>query len=77
VIVNLGRLALFPAGSIINEDVLFAKGIIKRRGDGVKLLGKGSLESALDIRIASVSKSAREKIVAAGGSWAAELVSGK
>ncbi len=67
-IVNVGRLAGLPAGSVVDADSLKAAGIIARKGrDGVKLLGSGELSVALTVRLAKVSASARAKVEAAGG----------
>lgn len=67
--VNVGRLAGFAAGTVITAELLHDQGIISRLPkDGVKLLGDGDLGVALECRVAKVSGSAREKIVAAGGS---------
>lgn len=67
-VVNVGRLAGLPAGSVVDADSLKAAGIIARKGrDGVKLLGSGELSVALTVRLAKVSASARAKVEAAGG----------
>ena len=39
--VNLMQLNAFPENSIIDAEALIKKGLIKKRGDGIKLLGKG------------------------------------
>ncbi|MEJ2165631.1 MAG: uL15 family ribosomal protein [Desulfobacterales bacterium] len=41
--------------------------MVKGKRDAVKLLGHGEIKYALDVKVNSVSQSAREKIEAAGG----------
>jgi large subunit ribosomal protein L15 len=67
-VVNLDRLAgLFPDGGPVDPDVLVAKGAV-RKGQLVKVLGSGELGVALQVQAHAFSGTAREKIVAAGGS---------
>ncbi len=66
-IVNLDRLEIFDAGAEVTADTLLAAGVIKSFKDGVKILGTGELTKALTVKVNSVSRSAAEKIVAAGG----------
>ena len=51
----------------IDGAVLVAAGIVRRRKDGVKLLGKGELTSKLDITVYAASAAARAAIEKAGG----------
>ncbi len=66
--VNLMQLNAFPENSIIDAEALIKKGLIKKRGDGIKLLGKGDIQHALSIKLDALSKGAKVKIEAAGGS---------
>ncbi len=66
-IVNLGQLGRFPGGATVDPEALLETGVIKKIGDGVKILGKGSLDRPLKFRVHAVSSGAREKIEAAGG----------
>lgn len=67
--VNVGELSVFQAGTEVTAQLLKQTGVISRIGrDGVKLLGSGDLGVALTIRLARCSASARDKVVAAGGS---------
>jgi large subunit ribosomal protein L15 len=67
-IVNIRQLAGFDAGTDVDPDVLRSVGLVKQMGkDGVKVLGDGFLDKALNVRVHAISGSAREKIVAAGG----------
>jgi len=67
-VVNVARLAeLFPAGGSVGVDDLVAAGAV-RDGELVKILGNGDLGGVkLDITANKFSDSAREKILAAGG----------
>jgi large subunit ribosomal protein L15 len=67
VIVNLDQLRRFPEGSVVDADDLLSSGIIKRKGDGVKVLGNGVIDYPLSLKVYKVSRSAREKIEASGG----------
>ncbi|MDR1070558.1 MAG: 50S ribosomal protein L15 [Gracilibacteraceae bacterium] len=57
----------FESGAVVTVDSLFEAGLIKKLRDGVKLLGDGELTKSFTIRVNKVSKSAAEKIAAAGG----------
>src|SRR5512134_651781 len=65
-IVNLGQLAAFPAGSVVDPDVFRAKRLVRGRGL-VKCLGRGTLGHALTVKAHAFSASARDAITAAGG----------
>ncbi len=66
-VVNIRDLARFESGSVVDEKALAEAGLIKGQRDGVKLLGKGEIGYPLEIKVNLISKSAREKIEAAGG----------
>ena len=68
-VVNLGKIAeLFPEGGTVGITDLVDAGAV-RKGELVKVLGNGDLGSVkIDITANKFSESAREKIVAAGGS---------
>ena len=68
VIVNIDQLNAFAANSVVDVPALIQKGLIKKIGDGVKLLGRGDIENPLSIKLDAVSSSARKKIEAVGGS---------
>jgi large subunit ribosomal protein L15 len=51
----------------IDADALLAAGVIRRKLDGVRLLGKGELKSKLDLTVYSASASAAKAVEAAGG----------
>src|SRR2546423_754730 len=66
-IVNLSDLASFKEGTVINEQLLREKKMLRGNGDGLKILGDGELKHALTIEADKISVSAREKIENAGG----------
>ncbi|HRD47451.1 MAG TPA: 50S ribosomal protein L15, partial [Caulobacter sp.] len=55
------------AKKAIDADVLLAAGVIRRKKDGVKLLGKGELKSKIDITVYHASDAARAAVEKAGG----------
>src|SRR5206468_9497931 len=65
-IVNLGRLEKLE-GDTFNVDSLQAAGLINKVHDGLKVLGTGVLTRAITVEAHHFSKSAMEKIQAAGG----------
>lgn len=72
-VVNLGRLQqAFDAGKLkpegtIDAAALVAGGVIRRSGDGVRLLNKGALRAAITIEVAGASKAAIAAVESAGG----------
>jgi len=67
-VVNLDKLAaLYPEGGSVTVEDLVAKGAV-RKGQPVKLLGTGEINVKLDVQVDKLSGSAKEKILAAGGS---------
>jgi len=72
-VVNLGRLQeALDAGKLkaegsVDAKGLVAAGILRRAGDGVRLLAKGKLTAAITIEVAGASKSAIAAVEAAGG----------
>jgi large subunit ribosomal protein L15 len=67
-VVNLDRIGeLFPSGGDVTVDALVAKGAV-RAGRPVKVLGTGDIAVAVTVSAHRFSTSAKEKIVAAGGS---------
>jgi large subunit ribosomal protein L15 len=66
-LVNLRDLELFETGSVVDIEALGKAGLIGQLKDGVKVLGDGELSKALTVKAHKFSKSAQEKISAAGG----------
>ena len=69
-IVNVGDLNRFEDGATVDPSALLAEGLIGRAGTAVKLLGKGELARKLNVSVTRASKSAAEKVAAAGGTLA-------
>jgi large subunit ribosomal protein L15 len=67
VLVNVETLAKLPANTRVNEKLLRELGLLNRRLDGVKILGRGELSVALTVEAEKFSESARSKIESAGG----------
>ncbi len=65
--VNLKDLAELDAGTQLDPDIMAAVGLLKKPTDPVVVLGDGEVAVALRIKAHRFSKSAREKIEAAGG----------
>jgi large subunit ribosomal protein L15 len=72
-VVNLAGLQKFidagklDGGAEITEDVLVASGLVRRRLDGVRLLGKGELTAKVTMSVTGASKSAVAAVEKAGG----------
>lgn len=65
--VNVSSLARFEAGTEVTPDLLKKAGLIRNTRTDVKILGQGELAIKLTVAAHNFSKSAREKIEAAGG----------
>lgn len=67
-VVNLAKLGeLYPQGGEVTAEDLAAKGAV-RSGRPVKILGTGDISVAVQVKVHAFSASAKEKILAAGGS---------
>ncbi|MGE5553249.1 MAG: 50S ribosomal protein L15 [Betaproteobacteria bacterium] len=66
VVVNVGELERFEAGTTVTPELLRQERLVRRPGR-VKVLGDGELTKALTVQVDAVSKAAAEKIVQAGG----------
>ena len=66
--INVTALNSFEDGATVTAESLKAAGIIKKLNDGIKVLGRGELTAKnLTVQAAKFTKSAEEKISAAGG----------
>ncbi|MBR4111287.1 MAG: 50S ribosomal protein L15 [Clostridia bacterium] len=65
--VTLAMLEKLENGTEVTAESLKANGIIKKVNDGIVVLGNGELTKKLTVKASRVTKSAEEKIVAAGG----------
>lgn len=66
-LVNLKDLERFEPGSVIDVQALAASGLIRGEKLPVKLLGKGSLEKALTVKVQAASEAAVRAVEQAGG----------
>ena len=67
-IVNVGALSCFEDGATIDAEALVSRGLIHRRGGGVKILGQGEAPKKIKLKVQRISGGARVKIEKAGGS---------
>lgn len=65
--INIETLNRFEDGTEITPEILKSEGILKKQLDGVKVLGNGDLTKKLTVKAHKFSKSAAQKIEAAGG----------
>lgn len=65
--VNVEALNMFEDGTEVTVEMIMAAGLAKKVTAGVKILGDGKLEKKLTVKAHKFSKSAIEKIEAAGG----------
>ena len=66
-LVKVRDLELFEENSVIDLEALGKAGLVDRLQDGVKILGDGELTKSLTVKAHKFSKSAVQKIEAAGG----------
>ncbi len=66
-VVSLSQLDRFDAGAVVDEAALIEAQIVKK-GQPVKVLANGEISKAITLKLNNISKAAREKIKAAGGS---------
>ncbi len=66
-VINVSALAKFKEGTVVDNEILKAAGLIKKLDEKVKILGKGELNVNLTVKAAAFSASAKEKIEKAGG----------
>jgi large subunit ribosomal protein L15 len=66
-VINVESLNVFSAGDTISPDLLYGLGVLRVKRESLKILGDGELKVALTVQAHAFSKSAEEKIAAAGG----------
>jgi len=66
-VVNVGQLERFEEGAQVTPELLLESGVIKSVKDGVRILGEGEISKPLRVLASHFSKSARQKLEAAGG----------
>ena len=67
VAINVSRLDVFEDGATVGPVELIEMGIIKKIGDGVKIMGDGELTKKLTVLASKFTAAAKEKIEAVGG----------
>ena len=67
VVINIRDLQRFEKDSVVDKVALMGAGLLGRNSYGVKLLGQGSIDYPLVLKVDQCSKAAREKLEAAGG----------
>jgi large subunit ribosomal protein L15 len=67
-VLNIKDLERFEEGVTIDPQILYQANLVKGRVDGIKILGSGDVTKKLVLKNLLVSKTARDKIEAAGGS---------
>ncbi|MDR0314899.1 MAG: 50S ribosomal protein L15 [Oscillospiraceae bacterium] len=58
---------VFKDGDVVDAAALKQSGLIKKELDGIKILGNGDIAKKLTVQVNAYSKTAKEKIEAAGG----------
>lgn len=67
--VNVDKLNIFEANSVVDAAALIEKGILSKiEKDGIKILGNGELKVSLTVKANKFTATAVEKIKALGGS---------
>jgi large subunit ribosomal protein L15 len=72
-VVNLGTVQKYidagklDPGTEVTEDTLLQAGVIRRKRDGVRLLGKGEITAKVTLHVTGASKGAVEAVEKAGG----------
>lgn len=67
-LVNLSQLDIYESGDVIDAMSLVSNGLIKSTRYAVKILGNGEITKSFKITANKFSQSAKNKIIAAGGS---------
>lgn len=65
--VNVSELNRFEENTVITPELLIETGLVKKELDGIKVLGMGELSKKLIVKANMFSRTAKEKIEAAGG----------
>jgi large subunit ribosomal protein L15 len=66
-IINIKDLNRFEPNAHLDAEALKEAGLVKKLGEGIKLLGNGEITFPVFMKINKVSNSAKEKIEALGG----------
>ena len=66
-VINVEDLNTFEAGTVVTPELLKEIGLVKKANDGIKVLGNGTIDKSIEVKAHKFSKTAIEKIEAAGG----------
>ena len=66
-VINVEKLDAIEKDSVVTLELLKELGMVKNKYEYVKILGEGELSTPLTVKVYKVSKTAAEKIEAAGG----------
>ncbi len=66
-VINVEDLNRFDEGTVVTPELLKEQGVVKNLKDGLKVLGDGDLSVKLTVKAHKFSRTAEEKIAAAGG----------
>jgi large subunit ribosomal protein L15 len=66
-IINIKDLNRFEPNASLDAEALKEAGLVKKLGDGIKLLGNGEITFPVFMKVNKVSNNAKEKIEALGG----------
>lgn len=64
---NVCQLNALEDGAEVTFETLVAAGLVAKKFDGVRILGKGELTKKLNVKVDGITATAKEKIEAAGG----------
>jgi large subunit ribosomal protein L15 len=67
VVINIAQLEIFETGTLVDTAAIISRGLASNIRDGIKILAKGSITKALTVKAHKFSSSAKEQIIAAGG----------
>ena len=68
-VINVADLNCFDEGTVVTQELLKEKGLLKNQLDGVKVLGNGNLEKKLTVKAHKFSKEAINKIEKSGSTY--------
>ncbi len=66
--INVASLDKFDDGAVVDFEILLGSGLVSKASHGLKVLGNGELKKKLTVKAAKFTKTAEQKITAAGGS---------
>jgi len=67
VLLHLKDLNRFPKDTVVEPELLFRSGLLRKKDEAIKLLSDGELQHPLTIRVHQASKAALQKVEAASG----------